>query len=128
MSMNALRWAREPRPGLGITATAVLRDLADRANDTGVCWPSLRTIIADTGACERSVRNALRRLEEEELLRVHHIAGRSSRYVLSIPRHDLPDTPAPDAAPPAPDAPNASISHYEAKPWAAPAAKPNDNA
>ena len=79
MSMAALKWAREPRPDLGGPASAVLRDLADRANDTGVCWPSLATIAADTGYCERTVRYALRRLEQHGLLAVKQ-TGRGSRY------------------------------------------------
>jgi hypothetical protein len=77
--MSALKWARAPRPGLGGPASAVLRDLADRANESGVCWPSLATIAADTGYCERTVRYALRRLEQHGLLTVKQ-TGRGSRY------------------------------------------------
>jgi DNA-binding transcriptional MocR family regulator len=117
VSMAALKWVRDVEPGLSGVATAVLRDLADRANESGVCWPSIRTIVADTKFCERAVRNALRQLEQQHLLSVHQIPGRSSRYVLKVavqPRHEMPDTPAPDAAPPARGAPKASISQREA--------------
>lgn len=81
--MAALRWAREPRPGLGGPASAVLRDLADRASESGVCWPSLATIAASTGYCERTVRYALRRLERAGLIAVK-LTGRSSRYTLAV--------------------------------------------
>src|SRR5262252_9431742 len=84
MSMAALKWAREPRPALGGAATSVLRDLADRADDSGVCWPKVRTIVEDTGLDRRTVQRALRRLEEHGLL-VVKFTGRGSRYTLPVP-------------------------------------------
>jgi DNA-binding transcriptional MocR family regulator len=131
VSMAALKWVRDVEPGLSGVATAVLRDLADRANESGVCWPSIRTIVADTKFCERAVRNALRQLEQQHLLSVHQIAGRSSRYVLNVtvqPRHEMPDTPAPDAAPPARGAPKASISQREENRRARAPEEPRPNA
>lgn len=82
MSMAALKWAREPRPGLGATATAVLRDLADRASESGVCWPAVATIAAETNLSRRTVQRALRRLEQERLITVKQ-TGRGSRYTLA---------------------------------------------
>jgi hypothetical protein len=82
--MNALRWARMARPGLGGPASAVLRDLADRASESGVCWPAVATIAAETGYCERTVQYALRRLEAEQLVEVK-FTGRGSRYTLAVP-------------------------------------------
>src|SRR5262245_27918433 len=127
MSIVALRWAREPRPGLGGSATAVLRDLADRANDTGVCWPSVSTIGADTSLSRRTVQRALRRLEAENLLRVHQITGRSSRIVLAV-AVQADDEPASErrrggvtvTQGGASVTPKASRSSFEAKPWVAP--------
>lgn len=84
MSMNALRWAREPRPGLGGPAAAVLRDLADRASESGVCWPSVQTIASSTGYCMRTVQYALRRLETDHLIATKQ-TGRGSRYTLNLP-------------------------------------------
>jgi len=115
VSIVALKWAREPRPGLGGPATAVLRDLADRSNDSGVCWPSLTTIMADTGFSERTVRRALRRLEAEKLLQTKRIYGRSSRYMLQLPRSERPDTPVTVTGTPASVTPKALRSEREAR-------------
>jgi pyocin large subunit-like protein len=82
MSMEALKWARESR-AIGGPASAVLRDLADRASSAGVCWPSVATIATSTGYCERTVQNALRRLEREKLISSKR-TGRGSRYTLAI--------------------------------------------
>lgn len=83
MSMEALRWARMPRPGLGGPAAAVLRDLADRANETSVCWPSIATIAAETGLSERTVQRAVRKLESGRLI-VTKRTGRGSCYTLQL--------------------------------------------
>ena len=94
MSVEALRWARSVQPvRLGGPAKAVLRDLADRANRSAVCWPSVATIAASTDLSERTVQRALRLLEAEGLI-VTTMTGRSSRYVLQIPvtseGHEMP--------------------------------------
>src|SRR5262245_8586145 len=90
--MTALRWVRDVDPGIGHVAKTVLRDLADRANDTGVCWPSITTIAIDTGLHRRSVSRGLRRLEQAELVRIHLIPGRGSRYVLALPTEPMTES------------------------------------
>src|SRR5262245_14009737 len=80
--MHALKWAHQQR-NLGGPATAVLCDLADRATDTGVCWPAVATIAADTGYDRRTVQRALRRLEVEGLLMTRR-TGRGTRYTLAV--------------------------------------------
>jgi DNA-binding transcriptional ArsR family regulator len=82
--MAALKWAREPRPQLGGPAAAVLRDLADRANDKAACWPSVATIAKATGYSKRTVQYALRRLEAENLIRTRY-TGRGNLYLLAVP-------------------------------------------
>jgi len=116
--MAALKWVRDVEPGLGGVATAVLRDLADRSNESGVCWPSVATICNDTKFSRRTVQVALRQLEANGLLITKQIHGRSSRYVLAIravtPAQEMRRGGAGDAHPPAGDAPKASISQREA--------------
>lgn len=58
-------------PGLTTAQLIVLLRLADRANDSGECWPSVRTLAADTRQSERTVRAALAELE-----RMGHITRR----------------------------------------------------
>jgi hypothetical protein len=40
----------------------VLLALADCANDEGVCWPGLSSLVAKTGRCKRSLQESLRAL------------------------------------------------------------------
>ncbi|MBK59405.1 MAG: helix-turn-helix domain-containing protein [Pseudomonas sp.] len=93
---------------------AVLISLADNANDEGVCWPAISTIVKRTCLSERAVRNAIRWLEDSKVLTSHQRHGRSTWYTVTPasyapgtkcppaldaapPRHDVPPTPAPDA-------------------------------
>jgi DNA-binding transcriptional MocR family regulator len=92
--MSALKWARQQR--LGGPASAVLRDLADRANESGVCWPSIATIAADTGYDRRTIQRALRTLEHERLIESKR-TGRGSRYTLNL-SHQRRHSDASDAS------------------------------
>lgn len=103
-----------PLQNMSPAQKAVLISLADNANDEGVCWPSIAKISERTCLSERAVRNALRWLEESGVLTCHQRTGRSTYYTLTPaayapgsicppapdaapPRHQMPDTPAPDA-------------------------------
>lgn len=100
--MEALRWAREPRPQLSHPAAAVLRDLADRTNDRGHCWPAVATVAAATSLSERAVRYALRELEDARLVATKR-TGRANIYTVAAPAvcrsegHHVQDRPAPRA-------------------------------
>lgn len=104
-----------PIQGLSATQKSVLISLADNANDEGVCWPSIASIAERTCLSERAVRNSLRALEDLGLLVSHQRMGRSTWYTVvpdgfdpgtscppapDAPRHDVPPTPAADAAHP----------------------------
>jgi len=68
LSIQALDWARRCHVG-NSTRKFVLMALADRWNsDTGVCWPSVGWICEFTELSERTVRRALRELEEQGLI------------------------------------------------------------
>ena len=47
---------------------ALLMALADRANDSGECWPSMTTLAKECGFCRSTVKNSIRRLKEAGLI------------------------------------------------------------
>jgi hypothetical protein len=61
-------WALAIEHELTATERAVLLALADHANQDGQCFPSQQRLAKFTGAGERSVRRALKRLEEVDLI------------------------------------------------------------
>lgn len=67
MSIAAFAWATKQKAG-GVAAKAVLRALADYADDTGLCWPSQATLAFDTELTDRSVRDQLVKLEKSGLI------------------------------------------------------------
>ncbi|HPE80103.1 MAG TPA: helix-turn-helix domain-containing protein [Gammaproteobacteria bacterium] len=81
MSNDALRWAwAQP---LNHAAKLVLLCLADHADDSGTCWPSLSRIAAMTGLDQSTVKRKIRALEHDGLVnRSRSIggAGHSTRY------------------------------------------------
>jgi Helix-turn-helix domain len=78
------------------TDKLVMLALADCANDEGWCWPSIATVAAKSGVCERSVQRAIRRAEETKLIaRRDEVLGKGCKYLLD-PRHTVtPDTASP---------------------------------
>jgi hypothetical protein len=97
-------WPLQLRP----TSKAVLISLADQANDDGVCWPSVRTMITRTCLSERAVQGAIKELVELGHLEAKERSGRSTVYrVVHIPPQEVhprkPDTPARAAPPPPQD-------------------------
>lgn len=64
MSLTFIRLVKRLRDsGLSASARAVLRVLADYADDKGRSFPSQVTLATDTGLSERTVRTALSQLE-----------------------------------------------------------------
>ncbi|WP_234904549.1 helix-turn-helix domain-containing protein [Mycolicibacterium frederiksbergense] len=82
--------------------------LANKADEKFSCYPSVRTLMAESCAARSTVLNALNRLEHEGLItRVaqYHESGaqRSSRYFLNHP--DAPHlNPGPESGHPRPHA------------------------
>lgn len=98
MSGAALAWVR--RIGTAPTLRLVAFALASRANDAAECWPSIATLVLDTGLGERAVQGALRRLSEMGLVLIDRPAGRASRYRLQLDRvAPVEETPAAGAPP-----------------------------
>lgn len=73
MSLQAMQWAMSKAPLKRNAAQCrnrlVLVALADRYNDdTGVCWPSIKTISKNIGVSERTVYKAIDELEAAGLI------------------------------------------------------------
>lgn len=83
MSFVALRAALAATPQTA-TARFILIVLADFANDAGEAWPSIPTLAARTALSERSVRRALRLLEEEGFIERRERRGRRNSNVYSL--------------------------------------------
>jgi DNA-binding transcriptional MocR family regulator len=73
MSFPAIRFALD-FPGLSLSERAVLVALADRASQSGHCFPSQSYLAERSGAAVRTVRQALTSLEEKGAIK------RSARF------------------------------------------------
>ncbi|CAM3358197.1 helix-turn-helix domain-containing protein [Mycobacterium frederiksbergense] len=107
MSWKAVDWATDIGVG-SPTMRLILILLANKADEKFSCYPSVRTLMAESCAARSTVLNALNRLEHEGLItRVaqYHESGaqRSSRYFLNHP--DAPHlNPGPESGHPRPHA------------------------
>lgn len=92
------------------TEKMVLMCLCDFANEEGVCWPSVATIMRKTSKSERTVQTALKWLKDNEFYTLEGRNGTSPRYILdprkictpakSAPPQKLRKTPAKSAPKP----------------------------
>lgn len=104
----------------------VLLALADSANDEGHCWPGMKSLVAKTGKCERSVQAAIKALETALHLTRTEILGKGCNYLIHprrncAPAEDAPPqklraTPAKSAPTPAKSAGKPSKNHQEPSP------------
>jgi hypothetical protein len=86
MSHQATNWAAELR-GIPPMAKLVLLRLADRADESGICYPSQRRLAAECGITERTVRNAITDLICRGLVIIHTPStprGDTTRYRLTF--------------------------------------------
>ena len=79
IALMTAAWALD----LPSTEKLVLLALADNANDSGCCWPSMATIARKCGLTDRAVRAAMRRLEEGGHVSSSERAGTSRLYTVS---------------------------------------------
>lgn len=90
MSFIALRWAVRQR-GLPITAKLLLVQLAEYASDHSgneTCWPSVNTLVLDTGLSRASIFRALAVLEQASLIaREGRTRSQSTMYLLKLDAH-----------------------------------------
>jgi len=74
MSFKAMAWAAKCRTG-GSTKKLILLLLADRANDDGICWPSLATIADDAELTPECVCRNVSILEKAGFLKKKKRSG-----------------------------------------------------
>lgn len=89
MSFEATQWGWAVR-GLSAAQRLVLLRLADHADTAGLSWPSIKVLIHHTELSERTVRDALRSLEDAGHIKTEHRTNErglpiSNRYRLAIP-------------------------------------------
>jgi len=89
MSWKALEWAIAIQVSTP-TERVVLMLLANRADESFTCYPSIRKLVAESCAARSTVMKTLRSLEDDGfIVRVaqHHESGarRSNRYLLNHP-------------------------------------------
>jgi Helix-turn-helix domain len=106
MSWKAVDWATDSHVGSS-AAKFILILLANKADENFSCYPSIRTLMAESGASRSTVLRALRELETRGFITRRpqfHDSGarRSTRYYLNHPQ--APHiSPGPDMTPPGPD-------------------------
>ena len=66
------------------TEKLVLLALADNANDSGECWPSISTIAKKCSLSRQGVLNQINRLESSKLVKSARVNGRVNRYTVTI--------------------------------------------
>ncbi|MFH5227529.1 helix-turn-helix domain-containing protein [Antrihabitans spumae] len=105
MSWKAVDWATDADVG-SPTLKLILILLANKADERFSCFPSIRTLMSESGAGRSTVLRALKTLEADGLVTRRaqfHDSGaqRSSRYFLNHP--DAPHlSPRPESTPPGP--------------------------
>ncbi len=93
MSVNCLTWSFKT-PFRGLALKGVLNALADHADPVGRCWPSIDRLALYAGCDVKTVRKALRGLEDIGAIRRRARPGTSDMFELM-----LDWAPANDAAP-----------------------------
>lgn len=91
MSVRAVLWAF--KPPISKSEKLVLVSLAENADASGKCYPSLRFTARRTGMSKRYVRYLVRKLERKGLLRVEPRfradgSYTSNRYILALPNQE----------------------------------------
>ena len=93
MSICSLTWA-VARTGMTPRDKLVLVILANRANERRECWPSMGSLIDDTGLSERSIQDAVKALARAGVLTIEVGGGRgrTNLYRLQTPQN-MTNTP-----------------------------------
>lgn len=112
MSIEMLNWAFTLKMA-SAADKAVLVALANHADPTGKCWPSVARLCLYTALAERTVRAVLGRLEDAGLINRTEVSGKTTRYHLNAgvqgqqgctsrtpPLQQMQPTPAPAAPEP----------------------------
>lgn len=92
MSCLLMVWALRQR-GLSASERVVLIYLADKANGSLFCWPSIETICEATELSDKTVRRAVRRLAELRLIRIEARRRHTHHYHILRPTNGLDGDP-----------------------------------
>ena len=117
MSWKALDWATELEIDSPI-AKFILHLLANKADESFSCFPSISTLMAESSAGRSTVLRALKKLEVDGLITRNpqfHDSGaqRANRFYLNHPlAPHLAQSPRPDAGPPGP-----AVTRAPSQPW-----------
>lgn len=96
MSVNCLQWSFNA-PLRGLALKGVLNALADHADPTGKCWPSVDRLARYAGCDAKTARKALRDLESLGAIRREARPGKSDMFELVLSW--APDESAGDGGP-----------------------------
>lgn len=69
MSFKAMGWATSVKTG-SPTKKLILLLLADRANNEGFCWPSMKTLVEDCEMSREAISRNIKQMAEANLLHV----------------------------------------------------------
>jgi len=83
MSLDATRWAWQQ--ALKPSTKLVLLALADRANDSGECWPSTARLVSDTGLNRKTAMSCTQELNNIGLITITKKTGTGNKYHINIP-------------------------------------------
>lgn len=75
---NAMRYLEVGNP----TAKFVLYLLADHANESGRCFPSVFCLARETEFSDRAIKKAIALLEKKQFIRVERKTGRCNQYFI----------------------------------------------
>lgn len=94
-----------------MAAKGVLNALADHADESGRCWPSVARLALCTGCDEKTARRALSRLVQLGIVEREARAGKSDVYVLNMEGYHSQNDhsqirPLPNSTPPTVTTPN----------------------
>lgn len=78
---------------LGPTERLVMLSLADHADDSGKCYPSIQRICERTGLSERAVQTNVKKLTDTGYLRVLHGGGKGKANLYFLSANPAADAP-----------------------------------
>lgn len=89
---------------MGPTRKFVAISLSDQANDEGLCWPSVGSLMRRTGLSDRAIQQAIQFLEASGFMHLERREGRSTKFYLTPEAYSPPNEVHPEAGSPTPEA------------------------
>lgn len=89
---------------MGPTRKFVAISLSDQANDEGLCWPSVGSLMRRTGLSDRAIQQAIQFLESSGFMHLERREGRSTKFYLTPEAYSPPNEVHPEVDSPTPEA------------------------